>query len=151
VSVNLVTALDDYNSATARSEGWVFFSIPESSVAEFTEKSSAILSKTTMRAFHGKEFVRRFETITFIQIRQRRARTEHTGPKGISIHSEYRITPYSQSAISNLPSDFACNWTNGHDAPEPSTKHDHRSRPKALVLSLYCAPLVDTQVPRSGI
>lgn len=61
MSVNLVTALDDYNSATARSEGWAFFSIPEPFVSEFVEKSSAILNKTKIKAFHGKKFERRFD------------------------------------------------------------------------------------------
>ena len=58
--MNFVTAIDDIGSMNARSEGWVYLTIPETYLVDYRARAAAILAKTKLEAFHGKDFARRF-------------------------------------------------------------------------------------------
>ena len=54
-----ITGIDDIGTMSAKSEGWCYFSIPESLKSEFIDKSKKILSESKLKSFHGKEFKRK--------------------------------------------------------------------------------------------
>jgi len=54
-----ITGIDDIGTMSAKSEGWCYFSIPESLKPDFIDKSKNILSGSKLKSFHGKEFKRK--------------------------------------------------------------------------------------------
>lgn len=59
--VRVRIGIDDLSTGSAALAGLSFFCLPEAFVAEFGNEARAILNKTTMKAFHAKEYKRRYE------------------------------------------------------------------------------------------
>ncbi len=56
----LVAGIDDTGTGTSISQGWAYCVIALQDLAEFHQQTQALLAKTKLPAFHGKDFARRF-------------------------------------------------------------------------------------------
>ncbi len=62
--------IDEIATETQKCDGFTFFCLPERYADEFSEKARALLSSTKMKAFHAKEYKRRFRAAykQFVQL-----------------------------------------------------------------------------------
>ena len=58
--MTLNVGLDDIATETSRCSGWTAFVLPEALRTDFDRKGAELLAKTKLRAFHGKDYKRRF-------------------------------------------------------------------------------------------
>ncbi len=62
VKINLFVGADDFATGGQECAGWTYFILPERFYFDFVKQGKAILAKTKLPAFHGKEYKRRFKS-----------------------------------------------------------------------------------------
>lgn len=53
---DLIVGADDFATGTQKCEGWTYFILPKSERVDFETDARAVLAKTGMSSFHGKEY-----------------------------------------------------------------------------------------------
>jgi len=62
IKMNLFVGADDFATGGQECAGWTYFILPERFYFDFVKQGKAILAKTKLPAFHGKEYKSHFKT-----------------------------------------------------------------------------------------
>jgi hypothetical protein len=96
--MDLVVVVDDTGTMSACSQGWAYFTIPDSKREVFVARATEIIETSKLAGFHGKDFKRRFAKsyVQFLTIVREMLATECGSSLIVTLLNETWKTDYLQ-------------------------------------------------------